>query len=487
MNPKNIQTLGDLKKAGYQSKSIKDELRDNLREAIKNGVAVFEGIWGYENSVIPDVERAILSRHNINLLGLRGQAKTRIARLMVNLLDEYIPFIAGSEINDDPLQPISRFAKERIKEEGDKTPIEWLHRDERFYEKLATPDVTVADLIGDVDPIKAANLKLSYADDRVIHFGMIPRANRCIFVINELPDLQARIQVSLFNILQEGDIQIRGFKLRLPLDVQFVFTANPEDYTNRGSIVTPLKDRIGSQILTHYPESIDIAKKITNQEAQLDVRQTEAIYVPELAKDLLEQISFEARDSEYVDRKSGVSARTSITGFENLLSTAERRALGTGDEKTAVRLSDFTGVIPAITGKIELVYEGEQEGADSVALQLIEEAISSLFPSYFPPIKKLEHKEAEGPYDELIHWFFEGEGFELLDDLTDEEYRDRIDAVGPLKEIIKTHVAELDEKDRYFLSEFLLWGLVAHKKLSKQRFSQGYQIKDLYGSYISRL
>ncbi|MDH3795355.1 MAG: sigma 54-interacting transcriptional regulator, partial [Flavobacteriaceae bacterium] len=422
MNPKNIQTLGDLKKAGYQSKSIKDELRDNLREAIKNNVPVFKGIWGFENSVIPDVERAILSRHNINLLGLRGQAKTRIARLMVNLLDEYIPFVAGSEINDDPLQPISRFAKERIKEEGDKTPIEWLHRDERFYEKLATPDVTVADLIGDVDPIKAANLKLSYADDRVIHFGMIPRANRCIFVINELPDLQARIQVSLFNILQEGDIQIRGFKLRLPLDVQFVFTANPEDYTNRGSIVTPLKDRIGSQILTHYPESIDIAKKITDQEAQLDTRQTEAIYVPELAKDLLEQISFEARDSEFVDRKSGVSARTSITGFENLLSTAERRALGAGDEKTSVRLSDFTGVIPAITGKIELVYEGEQEGADSVALQLIEEAISSLFPSYFPPIKKLEHKEAEGPYDELIHWFFEGEGFELLDDLTDEEY-----------------------------------------------------------------
>ncbi|MBT8235168.1 MAG: sigma 54-interacting transcriptional regulator [Bacteroidia bacterium] len=487
MNPKNIKTLGDLKKAGYESKSIKDELRGNLRTAITNGVAVFEGIWGYENSVIPDVERAILSRHNINLLGLRGQAKTRIARLMVGLLDEYIPIIAGSEINDDPLKPISRFARERIKEEGDKTPIEWIHRDDRFYEKLATPDVTVADLIGDVDPIKAANLKLSYADDRVIHFGMIPRANRCIFVINELPDLQARIQVSLFNILQEGDIQIRGFKLRLPLDVQFVFTANPEDYTNRGSIVTPLKDRIGSQILTHYPESVGIAKKITDQEAQLDVRQTEAIYVPELARDLLEQISFEARDSEYVDRKSGVSARTSITGFENLLSTAERRSLATGDKTTSVRLSDFTGVIPSITGKIELVYEGEQEGADTVALHLIEEAISTLFPSYFPPIKKLEHKEAEGPYDELIHWFFEGEGFELLDDLTDEEYKERIDAIVPLKEIIRTHTPDMDEEDRYFLSEFLLWGLVAHKKLSKQRFSQGYQIKDLYGSYISRL
>ena len=487
MNPTSIKTLGALKKSGYTSRSIKDELRDNLRKAIQEGTKTFDGIWGYEDSVIPDVERAILSRHNINLLGLRGQAKTRIARLMINLLDEYIPVIEGSEINDDPLQPISRYAQERIKEEGDKTPINWLHREERFYEKLATPDVTVADLIGDVDPIKAANLKLSYADDRVIHFGMIPRANRCIFVINELPDLQARIQVSLFNILQEGDIQIRGFKLRLPLDVQFVFTANPEDYTNRGSIVTPLKDRIGSQILTHYPENIDTAKRITKQEAQLDARQTESVYVPELAKDLLEQISFEARDSEYVDRKSGVSARTSITAYENLLSTAERRALTNGEEGTSVRLSDFMGVIPAITGKIELVYEGEQEGADSVALHLIDEAISSLFPSYFPPIKKLEHKETAGPYDDLIHWFFEGEGVELLDELTDVEYRKRIDAINPLKELIASHVPDVAAADRYFLSEFLLWGLVAHKKLSKQRFSQGYQIKDLYGSYISRL
>jgi len=256
LNHKDISTLGALKKAGYQTKSIKDELRDNLRERIKNGKDSFEGVWGYENSVIPELERAILSRHNINLLGLRGQAKTRLARLMINLLDEWIPVIEGSEINDDPLKPMSRYAMELINEKGDKTPISWIHRDNRFYEKLATPDVTVADLIGDVDPIKAANLKLSYADDRVIHFGMIPRANRCIFVINELPDLQARIQVSLFNILEEGDIQIRGFKLRLPLDIQFLFTANPEDYTNRGSIVTPLKDRIGSQILTHYPDDI---------------------------------------------------------------------------------------------------------------------------------------------------------------------------------------------------------------------------------------
>ena len=482
-----IATLGALKKSGYESKSIKDELRDNLLEKIANGEETFEGIWGYENSVIPELERAILSRHNINLLGLRGQAKTRLARLMIQLLDEWIPVVAGSEIHDDPLNPMSRFAVQLIAEKGDDTPVEWLHRDERFYEKLATPDVTVADLIGDVDPIKAANLKLSYADDRVIHFGMIPRANRCIFVINELPDLQARIQVALFNILQEGDIQIRGFKLRLPLDLQFVFTANPEDYTNRGSIVTPLKDRIGSQILTHYPENIEIAKKITKQEAELDSRQANSIYVPDMAMDLLEQISFEARKSEYVDAKSGVSARMSITAFENLLSTAERRSIKSGNTKTTVRLSDFMGVVPSITGKIELVYEGEQEGAGSVAEILIEDAIKTLFSTYFPKIDKLERKDAEGPYDDLVSWFFEGEGFELLDEDSDEEYQEKLDAVAPMFDLIKEHQPDVSKKDSYFLKEFLLWGLVAHKKLSKQRFLEGYQFKDLYGSYIRGL
>lgn len=482
-----IKTLGELKAAGYQSKSIKDELRTNLLGKIASGEETFQGVWGYENSVIPELERAILSRHNINLLGLRGQAKTRLARLMVQLLDEWMPVVAGSEVHDDPLQPISRYATELIKEKEDETPIEWIHRDERFYEKLATPDVTVADLIGDVDPIKAANLKLSYADDRVIHFGMIPRANRCIFVINELPDLQARIQVALFNILQEGDIQIRGFKLRLPLDLQFVFTANPEDYTNRGSIVTPLKDRIGSQILTHYPETIEIAKKITQQEAKLDERQSEGVYVPEIAMDVLEQISFEARNSEYVDAKSGVSARMSITAFENLLSTAERRAIKSGDDKTSVRLTDFMGVIPSITGKIELVYEGEQEGAGFVAETLVEEAIKSIFPHYFPKIDKLQRKDAETEYDELIHWFFEGEGFDLLDEDTDDEYRSKLDSVTPLGALLKEYQPNISKEDSYFMKELLLWGLVAHKKLSKQRFVQGYQFKDLYGSYIRGL
>lgn len=486
MKIENITTLGDLKQSGYQSKSIKDELRDNLIQKIKNKETIFTGVHGYENTVIPELQRAILSRHNINLLGLRGQAKTRLARLMLTLLDEYIPVVEGSEINDDPLQPISRYAIKLVEEKGDDTPISWLHRSQRFAEKLATPDVTVADIIGDVDPIKAANLKLSYADDRVIHFGMIPRANRSIFVINELPDLQARIQVALFNILQEGDIQIRGFKLRLPLDMQFVFTANPEDYTNRGSIVTPLKDRIGSQILTHYPNDLETAKTITQQEAKSDTRQQEAIYVPELAKDVLEQVVFEARHSDFIDEKSGVSARLSITAYENLLSAAELRALKNNDEKTAVRLSDFLGIIPAITGKVELVYEGEQEGAAQVAYNLIGEAVKTLFIQYFPEIEKLKKQDDIGPYDDIISWFFnQSDGFELLDDLRDKEYKSLLEAVSPLDDLIAKYQSNLSKEDSYFMKEFVLWALVEYKQLSKYRFTKGIQFKDPYGSFIS--
>ncbi len=483
----NIKTLGQLKEAGYKSKSIKDELRDNLRLKITNNEDTFTGIHGYENTVIPELERAILSRHNINLLGLRGQAKTRLARQMINLLDEWIPIVEGSEINDDPFNPISRYATNVITDKKDDTPISWLHRSDRFAEKLATPDVTVADIIGDVDPIKAANLKLSYADDRVIHFGMIPRANRSIFVINELPDLQARIQVALFNILQEGDIQIRGFKLRLPLDIQFVFTANPEDYTNRGSIVTPLKDRIGSQILTHYPETIEIAKTITQQEARLDTRQSDLVYVPGLAKDLLEQISFQARESEFIDHKSGISARMSITAYENLLSTAEYRALRLGDANTLLRLSDFIGVIPSITGKVELVYEGEQEGAASVAQMLITDAIKTLFVHYFPKVEKLEKEDYESPYQGLINWFFEESGVELLEDISDAKYKEKLDSIPPLNDLIKEYQPDISNHDSYFMKEFLLWGLVEYKKLSKHKLSEGFHFKDLYGSYISGL
>ena len=487
MKTETIKTLGDLKQSGYQSKSIKDELRDNLIEKIKNKETTFEGVHGYENTVIPELERAILSKHNINLLGLRGQAKTRLARLMLNLLDEFVPFVTGSEINDDPLCPISKYATELIAEKGDSTPISWMHRSERFAEKLATPDVTVADLIGDVDPIKAANLKLSYADDRVIHYGMIPRANRCIFVINELPDLQARIQVALFNILEEGDIQIRGFQLRMPLDLQFVFTANPEDYTNRGSIVTPLKDRIGSQILTHYPKSLEIAKRITAQEARLQDDRVCEIHIPEIAKDLVEQIGFEARENEYVDSKSGISARMGITSFENLLSTAEHRAIAMGSGSTSVRFSDILGMIPSITGKVELVYEGEQEGAAYVAERLIGSAAKSLFDEYFPTIKKLKHEQDKDPYDGVLQWFFEQSSFELMDNGSEDDYIQALNQIEPLTDLVRDHMPDLPPSDLPFVQELVLWALAEYKKLNRKRIDTGFEFKDSYGAYLSNL
>ena len=477
MNIQEIKNLGDLKKSGYTSKKIKTELRDNLIEKLQNKSILFEGIIGYEDTVIPQLIHAILSEHNINLLGLRGQAKTRIARSLTDLLDEYIPIVEGSEINDDPLDPISFYAKQMLKENGDNTTISWVHRSERFSEKLATPDVTVADLIGDVDPIKAANLKLSYADERVIHFGMIPRANRCIFVINELPDLQARIQVSLFNILQEGDVQIRGFKIRLPLDVNFVFTANPEDYTNRGSIVTPLKDRIGSQIITHYPSSVELAKEITKQEIK-NHAQSDAIYVPELAKTLIEQIGFEARNNEFVDAKSGVSARMSITMYENLISGAMFRMLQCNQKTTNIRMSDFLAIIPAITGKVELVYEGEQEGAENVALLLLGNAIKTLFNQSFREIKKLSKPGSSDEFDSVVSWFIENSSFALSADLTDKEFAKILNNVQPLEEILEMYQPNANAKEKLFIKEFLLWGLVEYNKLDKKEAKGGFHFED---------
>ncbi len=478
-------TLGALKKSGYKSRSIKEELRENLLTMLKEGNQPFEGIWGYENTVIPELERAILSRHNINLLGLRGQAKTRLARMMTRLLDEWMPVLAGSEINDDPLDPISSYAIQLIEEKGDDTPISWVHREDRYAEKLATPDVSVADLIGDVDPIKAANLNLSYADERVIHFGMIPRAHRCIFVINELPDLQARIQVALFNILQEGDIQIRGFKLRLPLDVQFIFTANPEDYTNRGSIVTPLKDRVGSQILTHYPETRDIAKSITAQEAKITDEQRERIHVPSIALDILEQISFEARNNEYIDAKSGVSARMTLTAMENLMSAAERRMAINDEGKTVLRLTDFMAAIPAITGKVELVYEGEQEGAAGVAEALIGAAIKTVFPEVFPAIAKLKRADDQNPYLGIMNWFGEGKSIDLGDDLKQADYHATLEKVGPLVHFTDSHIKTIDSREKSFYMELVLWGLSEHAKLGRERLSTGFLFNDLFNSYLS--
>ncbi|MCB0734479.1 MAG: sigma 54-interacting transcriptional regulator [Flavobacteriales bacterium] len=444
---------------------------------------IFEGIWGYEDTVIPDIERALLSRHDINLLGLRGQAKTRIARQFIHLLDEYIPVVDGSEVNDDPLNPISRFAIDLIQKMGDETPIHWLHRSERYVEKLATPDVSVADLIGDVDPIKAVNEKLAYNDERVIHFGIIPRANRCIFVMNEMPDLQPRIQVALFNILQEGDIQIRGFAFRMPLDIQFVFTANPEDYTNRGSIVTPLKDRIGSQILTHYPRSVEVAKSITKQEARITEDQSSRIEIPELLRDLVEQLVVEARQNEYVDHKSGVSARLSISAMENLVSAAERRALINGEKKTSVRITDLFGVIPSITGKIEMVYEGEQEGPFNVASIIISKAIRSLFAEHFPAVEK-SAKADKDPFQRITEWFEKDKRLTLDFQSGDREYAQGLNLVDGLAEVVDRFKKDTGTMERYLWMEFVLYGLAEYSRISRKLGDHRTEFSDLLGSML---
>ncbi len=487
----NIKTLGELKKSGYTSKSIKQEIRENLIKKIQAKENPFPGILGYEDSVIPDTERALLSQHNILFLGLRGQAKTRMARQMIELLDEYIPVVEGSEINDDPLQPISKYARDLITEKGDATPIAWLHKSQRYGEKLATPDVSVADLIGDIDPIKAANLKLSFADEGVLHYGIIPRSNRCIFVINELPDLQARIQVSLFNILEEGDLQIRGFKLRLPLDVLFVFTANPEDYTNRGSIVTPLKDRIQSQILTHYPKSIETSLQITEQEAAITDEQNKKVNVSDLIKRLIEQVAFEARGSELVDKKSGVSARLTISAYENAVSAAERRAIINNEKETQVWLSDLVGIIPSITGKIELVYEGEQEGPYQVAVNLLERSIRTQFGQYFPnpeTLKKRKGKETsaeDSPYKAITRWFDSGNSLNTFFETRDEDKIQLLYKVDGLHALVKKHFKTASEKENALLMEFVLHGLAAHSLISKKVVEGKIEFKDLMGSMLN--
>lgn len=477
------KTLGELKKSGYKSRSIKEELRENLITKLQNKETVFKGILGFDDTVIPDLERAILSRHNVLLLGLRGQAKTRLARLLVSLLDEHMPVVAGSELNDDPLQPLSIFAQNLIAEKGDDTPITWVHRDDRYVEKLATPDVSIADLVGDVDPIKAATLKLPYSDQRVIHFGLIPRSHRCIFVINELPDLQARIQVSLFNILQEGDMQIRGFKLRMPLDIQFMFTANPEDYTNRGSIITPLKDRIESQILTHYPRTLEVSRKITAQEAKLTEAQSSAIKVTDLCADLLEQISFAARDSEFVDEKSGVSARLSIAGYENLVSAAERRLIINADKNTTTRIGDFWGVVPAITGKVELVYEGEQAGPYMVAVNLMGTAIKNEFLKVFPHPDK-QAKDEKDAFGVVRAWFTAGNKLDILSDSSNKDYQKALKQVAGLENLAKSSGAKGD--DLYPFMELIIHGLVEFEVLSKEYLETGFSIRDVLADMFDK-
>ena len=485
------QVLGELKKSGYQSRSVKAELRANLIARIQAKQPLFDGIHGYEETVVPALERAILSGHSINLLGLRGQAKTRMARSLVQLLDEWMPVVEGSEINDDPLAPISRYAKELIAKHGDTTPIVWVHRDQRYTEKLATPDVTVADLIGDSDPIKAANLKLDYSDERVIHFGLIPRSHRGIFVINELPDLQPRIQVALFNILQEGDVQIRGFKLRLPLDIQFVFTANPEDYTNRGAIITPLKDRIQSQILTHYPPTIELGMKITAQEVRTPKEQAMRVLVPDLVRVLIERIAMEARDSEYVDRRSGVSARLTISALESVISAAERRALRNGEARTTVRIGDLQAVVPAITGKIELVYEGEQEGPEHVAKHLLSVSVRNVFKGLFPEAvkarrqgKSAAQKPANDPFADLISWF-DSQELDLMADATEKEHVAALLAVPGLKERVTKDHPYLQAAELPLWMEFVLHGLAEHSRIGRNALVGNVRFGDVIGSMMS--
>jgi magnesium chelatase subunit I len=479
-----IKNIKELKKSGWKSYSVKDEIRKNLIQKLTKRENTFPDILGFENTVIPDIERALLSGHNILLLGLRGQAKTRIARRMIELLDEYIPYIEGSPLNDDPLHPISKYSIDLIREKGDLTPIQWLHRRERYIEKLATPDVSVADLIGDIDPILAATLKLPYSDERVIHYGLIPRSNRCIFVVNELPDLQPRIQVSLFNLLQEKDLQIRGHKLRWPLDIHFVFTANPEDYTNRGNIITPLKDRIESQILTHYPTKLEVAKSITLQEARIKPTQAENIKIMDIHRNLLERISFEARECDLVDIKSGVSARLSISAYENLFSAAERRMLINGEKQTTIRITDFFGIVPNITGKIELEYEGEQEGHYGVALQLLGNALKAEFLSIFPNPDSIdpEKEGSEDPYESIVNWFTNKNTVELLNDENDEAFQKKLYSIEGLADLVQTY--HYDRTQLVSMMELVLFTLGELNMLTKEIIDKKFVFGDFLTDFL---
>lgn len=481
-----LRTVGDLKKVGYRTRSIKNELRSNLIHRLNQGKKPFEGIWGYENTVLPQLYTAILAQHNILLLGLRGQAKTRIARMMIEFLDEYIPALAECELFEDPFQPITAQGQALIDQYGDEAPIVWVHRSQRYTEKLATPDVSVADLIGDIDPIKAATLKLPYSDPRVIHYGLVPRAHRCIFVINELPDLQPRIQVALFNILQEQDIQIRGYKLRLPLDIQFVFTANPEDYTQRGSIVTPLKDRIGSQILTHYPKTLQVAKKITQQEARIAPDVQRRVEVHELLKDIIERIVIAARKSEYVDPKSGVSARLSISAYEMLVSHSELRMLQNHETKGHARISDIYGIIPAIVGKIELVYEGEKEGAETVAYHLIGLGLKEEFLQYFPSPDRYKRGNRPNPYQTVLDWFNSGNVLELPRFAPTPTYQKILASVPGLENLVNQIQKPFSESHKFLLMELALHGLAEFSLIGRSVGEEGMQFRDILGELLQR-
>ena len=475
------KTLGELKASGWRSRSVKDEMRENLVRRLRERRPVFPGLVGYDRTVIPAVQDAILSRHDFILLGLRGQAKTRLLRALPDLLDDEIPVIEGSELNEDPLRPLTGAMRERVEREGDTLPVAWLPREARYHEKLATPDVTVADLIGDVDPIKAATKRLSFSDEGVIHYGIIPRTNRGIFAINELPDLAARIQVGLLNLLEEGDVQIRGFPVRLPLDICLVFSANPEDYTNRGNIITPLRDRIASQILTHYPRTLDEGLAITRQEAWVEREEGVEVSVPELLARIVEQVAFEARESEFVDQSSGVSARMTISLMENVVSSAERRGLITGERRVVARLADLFGSTSAVTGKVELVYEGEREGVAAVALHLMGKAVRSalaeLLPDALAPAGPGDaaHDEAYLP---ILASFRAGLTLDVSDDVPEVEMRRRLDQIAGLRDLTESRLAPRDDAECTAAMELVLEALHQSALLSRDALVRGHAYSD---------
>ncbi len=492
MNLTEIKTFGELKRSGYETLSVKDEIRKNLTKKVAARETIFEGIVGYENTVIPSIVNSLLAKHDIILLGLRGQAKTKIARMLPDLLDDFIPIVKGSEINDNPFHPVSKFATDMISEKGDDTEIEWISRDQRYSEKLATPDVNIADLIGDIDPIKAANQRLHYSHEGAIHFGIIPRTNRGIFVINELPDLQPRIQVGLLNIMQEKDIQIRGFNIRIPLDVLMVFTANPEDYTNRGNIITPLKDRIDSQIITHYPKALEDGIKITETYSWTDRNPRKKVIIPYYFREIIEMTAVQARLSEFVDQKSGVSARLTISSTENLISNAERRAIMNNDDMIMPRMCDLLSIIPGITGKVELVFEGEQEGSIKVAKALLSKSVREIFRKYFPdPLlkkKKTETgKDVKDPYSEILEWFQYGGKVNIKDDMTFKEYLSELRKVDGLEKFVKKYPQFYEsENELASLMEFVLDGLHQNSKIARDEVDAIVVYKDLVGSMFTQ-
>lgn len=474
------KTLGELKRTGYKPRRVREEIRENLIKALQARKPLFTGIIGYEDTVVPQVVHALLAQHNFLLLGQRGQAKTRLIRCTIDFLDPAVPIIDGSPVPEDPLAPITPTGRRMVREAGDDLPLVWLEAKDRYQEKLATPDVTIADLIGDLDPIKAMARKLDFDNEEVIHYGIVPRSNRCVFAINELPDLQPRIQVGLLNILEERDFQIRGFPIRMDIDVFMVFTANPEDYTNRGNIITPLKDRIEAQIMTHYPQSLEDGIAIIKQEAWAERNHSLRFEIPDLYYRLVEQTAIEARLSDYVDRNSGVSARMPITLHETLMSSMERRAILNGETVAVARVCDLFAATPSITGKVELVYKGEQEGVGHVAEHLIGKAVRESFNESFVPGYK-RGREPKYSFDEfsaITNWFEKGNTLDLDDTMSSQALRLALDPIPSLKNIARRAFPDLDGPVLYSVMEYILEGLAQNFVISKFKLVTGTRYAD---------